>query len=97
MRRNPSRRERLANWGIRNRWAFATNVACIILTLMAVTMLYPLIIERLKKPIETLPSFQSAIDGIDEEEYEQAVELLLPTRDRLSSIRTSEPSSCLRP
>ena len=43
-------------------------------------MLYPLIIERLKKPIETLPSFQSAIDGIDEEEYERTVELLLPLK-----------------
>ena len=41
--------------------------------LVAAALLYPPIAERLKPSIETLPDFQSAIDKIDEEEYEPAV------------------------
>ncbi len=81
---NPSRRERLGNWVKRHRRAFASNFACLILTVLdRGACSIPLIVERLKTPIGTLQNFQSAIDYIDEGEVQAALDLLASSSRRI--------------
>jgi serine/threonine protein kinase len=77
---NRSRREKLANWGIRKRW-FLLGIAMCVLAL-AVAARRP-IIDRLTPPVESLPRFQDAVRLVNAEEADykaadRAIGLLKP-------------------
>ena len=65
---NPSRRERVGNWAIRNRLSIGT-VATVILIMALLFMPVRRQMQRHFVPIETLPRYQAAIQAIDDRKF----------------------------
>jgi serine/threonine protein kinase len=82
--RNPSRSERVRNWGVRHRWAFMGAATALV---TAFFCLDP-IVEWLKPPVETTSEFQDAVKAIHREDMGRAANLL-------SALENSHPKSAL--
>ena len=69
---NPSRPERLANWGIRHRWAMATHVAYLLVIGALSLGVVNKIKEWTKPRVETVAGFLDAVRDVDNDEFGRA-------------------------
>ena len=69
---NPSRPERLANWGIRHRWAMATHAAYLVVIGAVALGAVNKVKEWTKPRVETVAGFLDAVRDVDNDEFGRA-------------------------
>jgi len=91
---NPSRRERMSNWVMRQRRVL-TGAACIMLAVVLASGVVASGVvrsrpgsEQLEPSVESSPEFQSAVRAVQEAEYQRAHELL-------TQLVKDHPNDCL--